>query len=194
MIISEIRLKQIIKEELDEYRIGNLALLYRSKEELDEYMIDNLSRLYFGPNPENRAQAKEVLSSLDQEEQALFLLIDKIWEGYPAEQIKEMASSYGILEEFLQLYKDSIFHMLYGWDSGSDAIYVSYVHPATEKEIELDIPVDWDQDVLEEVNNTVNEIIYNFPLSEYLITNKDFKKRLEKLIIPKFLIIPNFFY
>ena len=176
MIIAEKRLRRIIKEELD------------------EYMIDNLARLYFGPNPENRAQAKEVLSSLNQEEQALFLLIDKIWEGYPAEQIKEMASSYGILEEFLQLYKDSIFHMLYGWDSGPDALYVSYVHPSTEKEIELDIPVDWDQDDLEEVNNTVNEIIYNFPLSEYLITNKDFKKRLEKLIIPKFLIIPNFFY
>ena len=75
MIISEIRLKQIIKEELD------------------GFMIDNLARLYFGPNPENRAQAKEVLSSLDQEEQTLFLLINKIWEGHPAEQIKEMASS-----------------------------------------------------------------------------------------------------
>jgi len=157
------------------------------KEELDRYMIDNLARLYFGPNPENRAQAKEVLSSLDQEEQALFLLIDKIWEGYPAEQIKEMASSYGILEEFLQLYKDSIFHMLYGWDSGSDAIYVSYIHPATEKEIELDIPAEWDwwELDLKEVKNIVDEIIYNLPLSDYLITNKDFKQRLEEIIILK---------
>ncbi len=164
MIISEIRLKQIIKEELD------------------GYMIDNLARLYFSPNPENRAQAKEVLSSLDQEEQALFLLIDKIWEGHSAEQIKEIASSYGILEEFLQLYKDSIFHMLYGWDSGPDALYVSYIHPAIEKEIELGIPACWDWEVLKEVKNIVDEIIYNLPLSEYLITNKDFKQRLEELI------------
>jgi len=166
MIISEIRLKQIIKEELD------------------RYMIDNLARLYFGPDPEQRAQAKEIISSLNQEEQALFLLIDKIWEGYSTEQIKEMASSYGILEEFLQLYKDSIFYMLYGWDSGVDALYVSYVHPATEKEIELDIPVDWGWEGLnlEEVKNIVNEIIYKLPLSDYLTTDKDFKQRLQDII------------
>ena len=28
------------------------------KEELDEYMIDNLARLYFGTNPENRGTNK----------------------------------------------------------------------------------------------------------------------------------------
>ena len=46
MIISEIRLKQIIKEELDGYMIDNLARLYRSKDE------------------EQREQAKEILFSL----------------------------------------------------------------------------------------------------------------------------------
>ena len=164
MIISEKRLKQIIKEELD------------------EYMIDNLARLYFGPDPENRAQAKDVLSSLNQEEQALFLLIDKIWEGYPAEQIKEMASSYGILEEFLQLYKDSIFHMLYGWDSGRDAIYVSYIHPVTEKEIELDIPIDDMEDeesILYSVNYIVDEIINHFPLTRVLKSSNAFKVKMD---------------
>ena len=174
MIIAEKRLKRIIKEELD------------------EYMIDNLARIYFGPNPENRAQAKEVLLSLDQEKQVLFLLIEKMWEGYPTKQIKEMASSYGVLSELLQLYKNSILHMLYGWDSDVDALYVSYIHPTTEKEIELDIPVDWDLDLFSplfaegraQIDHIVEELVNNFPLSEYLKNN--IGQKLENKIAEKF--------
>ena len=61
MIISENRLKQIIKEELDGYMIDNLARLYRSKDE------------------EQREQAKEILFSLDKEDRNSFITGIEPW-------------------------------------------------------------------------------------------------------------------
>ena len=56
------------------------------KEELDDYMMDNLTRLYY--NKEHRSQAMAMLSSLDEEDKVKFLVAIQPWRKLLPDNLK----------------------------------------------------------------------------------------------------------
>jgi len=144
-----------------------------------------------------KAKLKKIIKEeLDKDQVEAFApLVNMLWEvqGEPEyiEQIEEIAMSLGDLEDFYQFYRNSIFHMFFEksetgysakreWDTGPDALYIPYVHPISKKQLEIDVPMDWEEDesILESINYIADEIMYQLPLTHVLVNNEQFMAKM----------------
>ena len=138
-----------------------------------------------------KAKLKKIIKEEFDKDQVFASLFEKVWEGYDLEQIREIAMSFGELEEFYQFYRNSIFDMFFEksergystkheWGTGPDALFVPYIHPISGKEVEIDIPIDWEEEesILHWVSYIVDEIMYQFPLTYVLRSSDHFKVKM----------------